>query len=153
LEPAWDLEPGAWSFSVKGLSLCLLLVLSAAISMSAPNKDEFVTRENAVWNAFKNHDIEQVKKFVSTDLLAVYPDGIYNFERRLGSMHDVDMKSFVLSDFSFTSPSEQIAVVSYKAKVEGNDGSTRALNCGTVWNLKNAEWKAVFHADMPEDKK
>ena len=108
-----------------------------------------VERENAVWNAFKNKNAAEVWKLVSTDLVAVYPDGIYTFEMRLNSMSKVTMKSFALGHFNVSMLSNDLAIVSYKAKVENEDGSARELNCGTVWRMQNGDWKAVFHSDMP----
>jgi len=125
-----------------------IFVFAIAVSLAAPAKDEMIAREKAVWNAFKDKNVDAVKKLVSTDVVAVYPDGIYNFQQRLDSMDKIEMKSFSLTDFNVSTPSSDIAIVSYKAKVEGKDGSSSDLNCGTIWNLKNGEWKAVFHADM-----
>jgi len=118
-------------------------------SFATPAKDEFIARENAVWNAFKNKDAAEVKKLVSTDLVAVYPDGIYNFQQRLDGMSKMTMKSFSFGNFNVSMLSNEVAIVSYKAKVENKDGSSSDLNCGTAWNLKNGGWRAVFHADMP----
>ena len=127
---------------------CTLLAIVCSLFVSAAAIDtDFVARENAVWNAFKNKNADEVKKLVSTDVIAVYPDGIYNFTQRLESMSKIEMKSFSLIDFNVVRPAGDVVVVSYKAKVEGKDGSSE-LNCGTVWNLKNGEWKAVFHSDM-----
>jgi hypothetical protein len=115
--------------------------------MAAPNGDDIIAREKLVWEAFKAKDADAVKKLVSTDVVAVYPDGIYNFQQRLSSINKIDIKSFSLSDFNVSMPSADIAIISYKAKVEGKNGVSH-LNCGTVWNLTNGEWKAVFHSDM-----
>jgi hypothetical protein len=123
------------------------LLAATTIAAAAPENDDAIAREKAVWNAFKNKNADEVKKLISTDVVAVYPDGIYNFQQRLESMSKIEMKSFSLSDFNVVRPAADVAIISYKAKVEGKDGWSD-LNCGTVWNLKNGEWKAVFHADM-----
>ena len=135
-------------------SACALIVsiTTAAVSMAAPNKDEFIARENAVWTAFKDKNVEQMQKLVSTDVVAVYPDGIYNFQQRLDGMSKMTMKSFSLNDFNVSMPDANIAIISYKAKVENKDGGSSDLNCATVWNLKNGEWKAVFHSDMKAER-
>jgi hypothetical protein len=124
-------------------------VFTIAVSTASPDNDDFIARENAVWNAFKDKNVEQVKKLVSTDVVAVYPDGTYNFEQRIASMSKIEMKSFSLSDFNVVRPATDVAIISYKAKVANKDGSNTELNCGTVWNLKKGEWKAVLHCDMP----
>ena len=122
---------------------------SAVLSIGAPSKDEIIAREKAIWNAFNDRNVDQVKRLISTDVLTVYSDGIYNFQQRLDGMSKMTMKSFSLSDFNVSMPSDDVAVISYKAKVGNKDGSSVELNCGTVWNLKNGEWKAIFHSDIP----
>ena len=124
------------------------LIATISISIAAPDKEAIIAKEKAVWKAFRDKDADAVKKLVSTDVVAVYPDGIYNFQQRMDGMSKMTMKSFSLSDFNLSTPSDEIGIISYKAKVESNDGSSSDLNCATVWNLKNGEWKAVFHSDM-----
>ena len=127
--------------------LATTLFATVAVAAAAPAKDAFIAREKAVWNAFKDKNVDEVRKLVSTDVVAVYPDGIYNFQQRLDSMNKIEMKSFSPSDFSVSMPADDVAIISYKAKVEGKGGPSD-LNCGTVWNLKNGELKAVFYSDM-----
>jgi hypothetical protein len=126
--------------------------MAITASIAAPTKDEIVAQEKAIWKAFNDRNVDQVKKLISTDVLTVYPDGIYNFQQRLDGMSKMKMKSFSLSDFNVSMPSGDVAVISYKAKVGNKDGSSTELNCGTVWNLKNGEWKAVFHSDMKAER-
>jgi hypothetical protein len=126
----------------------LSLALTGSIATAASESEEMVARETAVWTAFRDKNVDQVKKLVSTDVVAIYPDGIYNFDQRMSSMSKIDMKSFSLGNFNVSMVSNDVAIISCKAKVETNDGSSRELNCGTVWNRKKGEWKAIFHSDM-----
>src|SRR5256885_1295206 len=121
---------------------------SVILTTAAPTKEEIIAKEKAVWNAFNDRNVDEVKKLVSTDVITVYPDGIYNFQQRLDGMSKMTMKSFSLNDFNVSMPDANVAIISYKAKVENKDGSSSDLNCATVWNFKNGEWKAVFHTDM-----
>ena len=121
---------------------------SVILTTAAPTKEEIIAKEKAVWNAFNDRNVDEVKKLISTDVITVYPDGIYNFQQRLDGMSKMTMKSFSLNDFNVSMPDANVAIISYKAKVENKDGSSSDLNCATVWNLKNGEWKAVFHSDM-----
>ena len=135
---------------MKRSSAYAIVFLFAAIpiALATSESETLVARETAVWNAFKNKNADEVKKLVSTDVVAVYSDGIYNFQQRLDGMSKMTMKSFSLGNFNVSMVSNDVAIVSYKAKVQNQDGSSAELNCGTVWNLKNGEWKAVFHSDM-----
>ena len=116
---------------------CALIALIAIVDLvnAAPDKGAIIAKEKAVWNAFNDRNAEQVKKLISTDVITVYPDGIYNFQQRLDGMSKMTMKSFSLNDFNVSMPDANIAIISYKAKVENKDGGSSDLNCATVWNL------------------
>ena len=47
------------------------------------------------------------------------------------------------------------AMIAYKAKVVSSIAGKEEsgdYNCGTVWQMKNGTWQAIFHADMKEEK-
>jgi hypothetical protein len=122
-----------------------------AVAIAGPNDDAIIAKEKAIWQAFKDKKADDFQKLVSADVVAIYPDGIKNMKNELDSMTKTTTKSFSLSDFNVVMPDANTAIISYKAKVETTaDGKdeTGHYNCGSVWNMKNGEWKAVFHADM-----
>jgi hypothetical protein len=95
--------------------------------------------------------VDDLRRLLSPDVVAVYADGIVNMQERLGDMSKNDMKAFSLSDFHIVMPGPDTAIIAYKSKMEGTSGGKDVsgdYNCGTVWNLKNGEWRAVFHSDM-----
>jgi hypothetical protein len=127
------------------------LLATIAVSLAAPDKDALIAKEKAIWQAFKDKKADEFKKLVSADVVAVYADGIFNMQKELDAMPKTDMKSFSLSDFNVVATDADTAIVSYKAKVEstseGKDNSGN-FNCGSVWQMKNGQWQAIFHADM-----
>ncbi len=127
------------------------LFATIALSIAAPDKAALETKENAVWQAFKDKKADEFKKFVSPNMMAVYADGIYDMQKEVDAMAKQDMKSFTLSDFKVVMTDHDTALVTYNAKVqssiEGKDMSGDYY-CGTVWQMKNGEWHAVFHSDM-----
>ena len=127
-----------------------LIALIAIVDLvnAAPDKGAIIAKEKAVWNAFNDRNADEVKKLISSDVITVYPDGIYNLQQRLDGMSKMTMTSFALRDFNLSTPTDDVAIISYKAKVENKDGGSSDLNCATVWNFKNGEWRAVFHSDM-----
>jgi hypothetical protein len=122
-----------------------------ALSIAAPDKAALEAKENAVWQAFKDKKTDEFKKFVSPNVMAVYAEGIYDMQKEVDAMAKQDMKSFTLSDFNIVMTDRDTALVTYKAKVEssieGKDISGDYY-CGSVWQMKNGEWHAVFHSDM-----
>jgi hypothetical protein len=131
------------------------LFATIAVSIAAPDKDAMMAKEKTAWQAFKDKKSDDFKKLVSANVVAVYADGIYNMQKELDHMTKMDMKSFAFSDFTLVMTDADTAVVSYKAKVEatveGKDISGD-YNAGSVWQMKNGKWQAIFHSDMKEEK-
>ena len=126
-----------------------------AVALAGPNDDAIIAKEKAAWQAFKDKKADDFKKLVSADLVAVYADGVMNMQAELDTMSKRNMKSFSLSDFKVVMTDADTAMIAYKAKVEssteGKDDSGN-YNCGSVWQMKNGQWQAIFHTDMKEEK-
>jgi hypothetical protein len=48
-------------------------------------------------------------------------------------------------------PDPNTAVLTYKCKVEGpaaGKDTSGDYNCGSIWQMKNGKWQAIFHSDM-----
>lgn len=126
-----------------------------AVSIAAPDKAALEAKEKAAWQAFKDKKTDEFKKLLSPNFMAVYADGIYNMQKEIDSMTKTDMKSFSLSDFNVVMTDANTAIVTCKAKIEstseGKDTSGN-YNCGSIWQMKNGQWQAIFHADMKAEK-
>lgn len=138
---------------MKKLISYTVIASFAAISLSigAPDKAALEAKENAAWQAFKDKKADEFKKLVSPNMMAVYTDGMYDMQKEVDAMAKQDMKSFTLSDFNIVMTDRDTALVTYKAKVESSiEGKDMSgdYNCGTVWQMKNGAWHAVFHSDM-----
>jgi hypothetical protein len=131
----------------KLLSCTLAAILATTVlSIASPNDAALEAKEKAAWQAFKDKDAEGFKKCVSADMVAVYADGIYDLQKELDSMNKTDMKSFDLTGFKVVMTDDNTAMVTYNAKVTEGDKTTD-YNCGSVWQMKNGEWRAIFHTD------
>ena len=138
---------------MKKLISYIMIALFAAtgLSIAAPDKAAFEAKENTVWQAFKDKKADEFKKHVSPNMMAVSTDGMYDMQKELDAMAKQEMKSFTLSDFTVVMTDRDTALVTYKAKVESSiEGKDMSgdYNCGTVWQMKNGAWHAVFHSDM-----
>ena len=131
------------------------LFATIAVSIAAPDKAAIEAKEKAAWQAFKDKKSDEFKKLLSPNFMAVYADAIYNKQQEIDSMTKTDMKSFSLSDFNVVMTDADTAIVTCKAKVEstseGKDTSGN-YNCGSIWQMKNGQWQAIFHADMKAEK-
>ena len=133
---------------MKKLITCTLAAVLATttFSFAASNDAALEAKEKAAWQAFKDKNADDFKKCVAADMVAVYADGIYDLQKEIDSMNKTNMMSFDLSDFKVTMADDNTATVTYTAVVKEGDKTTN-YNCGTVWQMKNGEWKAIFHTD------
>jgi hypothetical protein len=126
-----------------------------AVSIAAPDKDAMMAKEKAAWQAFKDKKGDDFKKLLSADFMGVYSDGVQTLQKELDTMQKWDMKSFSFSDFNLVTPDADTAVVTYKVTIEGTSEGKDAsgnYNAGSVWHMKNGEWRAVFHTNAKEEK-
>jgi hypothetical protein len=130
------------------------LFATIAVSIAAPDKDAMMAKEKAAWQAFKDKKSDEFKKLLSPDFVGVYKDGVYTLQKQIDAMQKWDMKSFALSDSNVVMTDANTAIVTCKAKVEGTfDGKdvSGTYNSGSIWQMKNGEWRAIFHSDMQEE--
>jgi hypothetical protein len=130
------------------------LFATIAVSIAAPDKDTMMAKEKAAWQAFKDKKADDFKKLLSSDFVGVYADGTYTLQKQVDAMSKWDMKSFALSDMNVTMTDADTAIVTCKAKIEGTfDGKDMSgtHNSGSIWQMKNGEWRAIFHTDMKEE--
>ena len=132
------------------------LFATMAVSIAAPDKDAMMAKEKAAWQAFKDKKSDDFKKLLSADFMGVYADGFQTLQKELDGMQKWDMKSFSFSDFNIVMPDPNTAVVTYKVTIEGTSEGKDAsgtYNAGSVWRAKKgAEWRAVFHTNVKEEK-
>jgi hypothetical protein len=131
------------------------LLATAAISFAATgDKEAIISKEKAAWQAFKDKKADEFKKLLSTDLVAVYADGMHNLQQEVDGMSKTDVKSFDLSDFNVVFPDQKTAIITYKAKFEatseGKDVSG-TYNAASVWHKAKGQWLGIFHTDMKEE--
>ena len=126
-----------------------------AVSIAAPDKAALEAKEKAAWQAFKDKKSDDFKKLLYPNFVGVYADGVYTLQKQIDAMQKWDMKSFSLSDSNVVMTDADTAIVTCKAKVEGTyDGKDVSgnYNSGSIWQMKNGEWHAIFHSDSMEPK-
>jgi len=139
----------------KYLSLAAsLLLASIAVSIAGPNDAALEAKEKAAWQAFRDKKADDFKKVVSSDMVAVYSDGIQDMQKEMAGMQKWDMKSFAISDYKVTMSGTDTAVSTYVVKVVGTvDGkdASGTMNAASVWKQEGSDWKAIFHTNIPQE--
>jgi hypothetical protein len=125
-----------------------------AVSIAGPDKAALEAKEKAAWQAFKDKKADDFKKVVAADFLGVYTEGISDMKKEMDDMQKWDMKSFTISDYNVVSTGVDTVMSSYKVVIEGTfDGkdASGTFNAGSVWQMKNGQWQAIFHTNVKQE--
>jgi len=139
--------------NITAIALALLLPRAGISAAATPDKNTIITLENAIWRSVQDKKLDQFKKLVSSDVKAVFADGIQTMQDELKAIPKRTMKSISLADFKVTCPDSKTAIVTYVAKVvSSSDNKTVSdtYNAGSVWQMANGHWQAVFHAEAEQ---
>jgi hypothetical protein len=133
----------------------MVLLGTVALSTAASTEDVMQEKEKAAWQAFKDKKVDDFKKVVSPNLVAVYAEGMSDLQKELADMQKWDMKSFAISDYKVTSDGSDTVVTTYKVTIEGAyDGKdqTGTYNAASVWKKQKGkgEWQAIFHTNVKQ---
>src|SRR5258708_37767530 len=85
-----------------------------------------VATEKKLWEAWKNKDPKPFKATLAADAVMVGEQGVADKATAIQGITspDCDVKSYALSDFRLSMASPTVALLSYKATVEGTCGGT-----------------------------
>jgi ketosteroid isomerase-like protein len=125
--------------------------------MQASNS-ELIGLEKKFWQSMVNEDIEAALSMLAEPSLMVSSQGIMKFDhdefRRMLEKGTMVIKSFELNDMNVIFPSEDTALVTYKAKqsvsTRGKPGQlNQEMTDSSVWTRKNGEWRCAMHTETP----
>jgi ketosteroid isomerase-like protein len=127
---------------------------NTAAKPAAPTADSLMALENKAWEAYKNKDGKYFEGFLADNL--VNGDGKGSTPKaevvKMISEHKEEVKSFSLSDPHVTSAGADVAVLTYKATVDGTDNGKpipSPVTVATVFVRSGADWKATYHNEVP----
>jgi hypothetical protein len=87
---------------------------------------------------------------MSNDDYGVYAEGIKTLDTEVADMAKTDLRDYSLSDTKVVFPHPKMAVVTYKATVQGTASGTDVsgtYNCASVWVEKGKKWVGALHAE------
>lgn len=138
---------------MKEIFSCVAVLFAAVgLALGAGDKEAAVQREKAAWQAVQDKKWDVFRKLLATDYRAAYREGLYNLEQELEAVRKTDLKAFIFSDVTVAFPGEDTAVLTYRVAAQGTqDGKDMSgvYHCGSVWHKSGAEWKVIFHTEVP----
>jgi hypothetical protein len=139
---------------------CVGVIAAAPIcsGQASPSKpDRFPTKEAAItdslksaWEAYKNKRADAFKKYLATDYCGFYADGVKNVDKEVADMEKSGLRDFSLTDIRVAFPSANVAVTTYKAKLQSSSGgqdTSGTYNVASVWITTGGKWLVIFHTE------
>jgi len=118
---------------------------------TAQREKAIVALEKIVTEAFKNKQVETVKKYLAPELVGLDAEGFKNVDAELSDVPKYDVSDNTLADMKVAFPSANMAVVTYKVTTKathnGQDTSG-TYNVASVWTKRERKWRLVFHTFM-----
>lgn len=110
-----------------------------------------VATEKKLWEAWKNKDSKPFKATLAADSMMVGESGLADKAASVKAITnpDCDIKSYALSDFKLSMASSTVALLAYKATVDGTCGGTAipAVWSSSVYVNRGGKWYAFSHQE------
>ncbi len=122
------------------------------------SNSELIALEKKFWQSMVDEDTETALSMLAEPSFMVSSHGTMKFDhddfRQMAEHGDMVIKSFKLSDMNVMFPSEDTAVVTYKAKqvVSARDKSEQTnqeMADSSVWTRIDGKWRCVIHTETP----
>jgi hypothetical protein len=121
--------------------------------MNATVEKALESKEEAGWQAWKDHNAKAVEGLFTNDSITIADGGVFKGKQQvLKSMTDQRcvVNSFSLSDFSYMWLDKDTVVVMYAASqdatCEGKKQAGKVL-ATSIWQKKGGKWLSPFHQE------
>jgi hypothetical protein len=146
----------------RQVTICgVALAIAVSVSFGAPTPAKqiksrkreatIVDLEKIVTEAFKNKQVETLKKYLAAEFVGLDAAGFKNVDAEIADVPKYDVRENSFADMKVALPSAKVAVVTYKvttqATYSGQDTSG-TYNVASVWIKRERKWVLVFHTFM-----
>ena len=110
-----------------------------------------IANEKKLWEAWKNKDPKPFKAILSADSISVGENGVADKAAAIKEITggQCDVKSYALSDFKVAFANPTVAVLTYKATIDGTCGGAAvpAVWSSSVYVNRGGKWYAFSHQE------
>jgi len=133
------------------VSTCFAAPAPARQVKTAQREKAIVNLEKIVTEAFKNKQVETVKKYLVPEFVGLDAEGFKNVDAELADVPKYDVSDNSFANMKVAFPSANMALVTYKVTTQathnGQDTSG-TYNVASVWTKRERKWRLVFHTVM-----
>ena len=118
--------------------------------MAAPELDEILALETAVWTALLTDDAVADQQLLADDFLGVYPTGFADGADHAGQLDDgPTVVAFRIESPRLKVLADDHVVLAYDAAYRRPGGGEERLYVSSIWSRRNGRWVNVFSQDTP----
>ncbi|MGE5411246.1 MAG: nuclear transport factor 2 family protein [Clostridiales bacterium] len=143
--------PGVFSY-IYGQDTTNMTGSAGKLNMPAAQMTQMILdNENSIVNALKDKDMEKFGNYLADDFVGISGMGRTNKNEEIQSMKDVDIKNFSMSDPKVVFPTNDVAILTYKATSSGTykgKDFNDTFNASTTWVKKDGKWLNVSHTEI-----
>ena len=136
---------------VTAISTCFAAATPAKKTKTAQSGTTIARLEKIITEAFKNKQVETVKKYLAPEFVGLDADGFKNIDGELADVSKYDVRDNIFADMKVAFPAGNTAVVAYKVTMQsthnGQDTSG-TYNVVSVWTKREHKWRLVVHTFM-----
>jgi hypothetical protein len=114
--------------------------------------NDLAAKENALWNAFRQKDRQQLDKFLAYDYMTVGDRGPMDKAAKVSSIDDQNIADFSIRDLQATLLGSNYVLLTYRCSSKGTrHGSSFDQNyqCSDIWISRGGAWQSIFFEDRP----
>ena len=130
------------------VSTCFAAPIPARQMKTAQREKAIVALEKIVTEAFKNKQLETVKKYLAPEFVGLDAEGFKNVDSELADVPKYDVRDNSFADMKVALPNANMAMITYKVTTQathnGQDASG-TYNVASVWTKRERKWRLVFH--------
>jgi hypothetical protein len=137
----------------KAIVFCFAALIAAPLLVLAAGGDDNAVAEleKKTWDVYKNRQADAFKALCAPTYIGVYDVGTKDAQKEVADMNDIEIRSVQFSDIHVAHPSKKVAILTYKADVQGaakGKDFSGNYNCSAVWMNDGSKWLSALHTEV-----
>lgn len=136
---------------VTAIATCFAAATPAKQSKTAQREATVARLEKIITEAFKNKQVETVKKYLAPEFVGLDAEGFKNVDGDLAEVPKYDVRDNVFANMKIAFPTGNLAVVTYKLTTQSTHNgqeTSGTYNVVSVWTKRERKWRLVVHTFM-----
>ena len=139
---------------VTAIATCFAAATPAKQTKAAQREATVARLEKIITEAFKNKQVETVKKYLAPEFVGLDAEGFKNVDGDLAEVPKYDVRDNVFANRKIAFPTGNLAVVTYKLTTQSTHNGQEAsgtYNVVSVWTKRERKWRLVVHTFMKSE--